>query len=489
MTEHLGFIDCSLRDGQQSNWATRMTNAMVLPELERLDIMGFDSIDLIGGAVFDVCVRFLQEDPYERMRIAARRAPRTPLNVWLRGQSLYTFELYPDDIVELNARRIAANGIRRLTVYDALNDIRNIELTLRVAREVGLHASAQVVYTVSPAHTDDYYTDLARKIAALGTADTIGLKDPSGLLTPERIRTLVPAIKAAIGSVPLELHTHCRSGLGEEVVMESVPLGVTVLHTGIYPLGGGDANPDMRHCARQLKAAGYRVEPRDEDLAEMERRFVAMAKIHNKPLPSRNRYDPYLYYHQVPGGMISNLRSQLHGMGIEHRLQEVLEEAGRVRQDLGYPILVSPFAQFVITQATLNVLQGERYATIPDEVARYTLGFYGRAAAPIDEAVMDRVTEFTGIKDRNDLRPGSLIEPRVEKLQRTRGPFESDEDLLLAAFYQPSQLKPLFAMRGRGATTPLAKSSLRQIICAAQQLPRGGRTRVKRPGYELEGRR
>ena len=218
-------IDVTLRDGQQSLWATRMTNAMFLPFIHRMDEMGFDWIDLVGGAVFDVCVRYLREDPWLRMRLAAERVKETPLNVWTRGQSLVHVRVLPRRrVVELTIRRCAANGIARFTCYDALNDVRNIELSVRVARESGMFASGHLVYTISPVHTDEYYGGVAGEIAALGV-DSVGIKDPSGLLTPERARTLVPAVRAAIGDLPLEMHTHCRSGLGELVSLESVPLG------------------------------------------------------------------------------------------------------------------------------------------------------------------------------------------------------------------------------------------------------------------------
>ena len=309
-------IDVTLRDGQQSLWATRMTNGMFMPCLQRMDEMGFDWIDLVGGAVFDVCVRYLREDPWRRMRLAAERVTETPLNVWTRGQSLFTFEFFPDDIVELTIRRCAANGIARYTCYDALNDIRNIELSMRVARESGMFASGHLVYTVSPVHTDEYYGGVAREIAALGV-DSVGIKDPSGLLTPERARTLVPAVRRAIGDLPLEMHTHCRSGLGELVCLEGVPLGVDIVHTGIRPLACGDALPDGRYVVRRLKEAGYDIRLDDRDLEEMEEYFTGIALQYDKPLGKPLRYDPFLYHHQVPGGMISNLRSQLRDLDME----------------------------------------------------------------------------------------------------------------------------------------------------------------------------
>jgi len=483
-------IDVTLRDGQQSLWATRMTNAMFLPFLHRMDEMGFDWIDLVGGAVFDVCVRYLREDPWLRMRLAAERVRETPLNVWTRGQSLFTFEFFPDDVVELTIRRCAANGIARYTCYDALNDVRNIELSVRIARESGMFASGHLVYTVSPVHTDEYYGGVAGKIAALGV-DSVGVKDPSGLLTPERARTLVPAVRAAIGDLPLEMHTHCRSGLGELVCLESVPLGVDIVHTGIRPLACGDALPDGRYVVGRLKEAGYEVGLDDRDLEEMEEYFTGIALQYDKPMGKPLRYDPFLYHHQVPGGMISNLRSQLRDMDMEDRLEAVLEEAGRVREDLGFPVLVSPFAQFVITQAVINVVQNERYATIPDEVARYVFGHYGIPPGPISPRVLDRAASTGKCHEPMVDRPGALVPPRIEVLRRERGPFESDDDLLLHAFYQPSQLGPLFRERSlperTGAAPRPADISVKAVLDEIRRQPKRGPVSIRRSGLAIEG--
>ena len=485
-------IDVTLRDGQQSLWATRMTNAMFLPYVHRMDEMGFDWIDLVGGAVFDVCVRYLREDPWQRMRLTAQRVTKTPLNVWTRGQSLFTFEFFPDDIVELTVRRCAANGIGRFTCYDALNDVRNIGLSIRVAKDSGMFASGHLVYTVSPVHTDEYYRGVARAIARLGV-DSVGIKDPSGLLTPERARTLVPVVRSAIGDLPLEMHTHCRSGLGELVCLESVPLGVDIVHTGIRPLACGDALPDGRYVVGRLKEAGYAIRLDDRDLEEMEEYFTGVALRYDKPMGRPLRYDPFLYHHQVPGGMISNLRSQLRDMDMEDRLDAVLEEAGQVREDLGYPILVSPFAQFVVTQAVINVVQKERYATIPDEVARYVFGCYGTPPGPISPRVLDRAAAIGKDHEPMTDRPGALVSPWIERLRKERGPFESDDDLLLHAFYQPSQLEPLVRERDLPETTRAvqwpADISVRQVLEEIRRLPRQGSISIRRSAVVVDGYR
>ena len=463
-------IDTTIRDGQQSLWATRMTNEMILPYLPRMDEMGFDYIDLLGGAVFDVCVRFLREDPWERMRQATRLVTRTPLNVWTRGQSLFTFEMFPDDVVELAVRRVAATGVKRFTCFDPIHDIRNIELSVRIAKECGMETVGHVVYTVSPIHTDEYYVAKAKEILALGV-DVLGIKDPGGLLTVERARTLVPAIRAVDTNIPLELHSHCRGSVGELVLLESVPLGADIVYTAVRPLASSDALPDALYCTRNLRRMGYDVRVSEEDLLAMQDHFTAVAHKYGKPIVPPNRYDPFLYKHQVPGGMISNLHSQLRELGMEDRIGEVMDEAPQVREDLGYPVLVSPFAQFAITQATINVVSGKRYGTIPDEVARYVLGYYGKPAGPIAPIVQERVAEITKGRPAITCRPGEVIEPRLEATRRARGPFASDDDLLLAVFYPPAILDPLLAARG-GASTSVFQPSLKELLANLEAVPR-----------------
>ena len=437
----VSFIDTTLRDAHQCLWSTRMTTAMMLPIAADLDRAGFEAIDLEGGAVFDVCVRYLREDPWERMRIMSEAITRTPLIIMTRGQSLFTFELFPDDVVELTAQRIAANGIRYHTPYDALNDVRNLYVSVRAAKEAGLYVDAGVVFTLSPVHTDEYYAKKVREIVALGV-DAVFLKDPSGLLTPERVRTLVPVLRGAVGALPLQLHTHCLTGLGPLAALEAIKSGIDVVHTATSVLANGASQPSTEWVALQARRLGFEVDLDLEALEPVREHFRYVAAREGKPLGQIAEYDPFHYEHHVPGGMISNLRSQLRDMGMEERLEPILEEMAAVRKDLGYPTIVSPFAQFVATQATLNVVGGERYKTIPDEVRRYILGYYGELAAPVEPNLYDRVT--TGERIVTE-RPGDLLPPALERVRRERGPFDSDDDLLLAAFYSDEHYRALKA--------------------------------------------
>ncbi|GFG49932.1 carboxylase [Mycolicibacterium agri] len=482
--KRMRYVDVTTRDGHQSLWATRMTNAMILPIAEQMDRIGFDWINLEGGAVFDVCVRFLHEDPWERMRLVAERVTATPIDIMTRGQSLFTFRFFADDVVELTIRRIRANGMRRITVYDALNDTRNLELSVRVGKEEGLHVAAALVYTLSPVHTDEYYQRIARELVALG-ADTVMIKDPSGLLLPDRVRTLVPALKAVIGDVPLELHSHSLSGMAEPCYLEAAQLGVDILHTASDPLAGGASLPSTEYCARHLAKEGIESRLDRDGLATMTDYFTGVAHRYGFPLAVPNRFDPDLYRHQVPGGMISNLRVDLKRMNLEDRAEEILAEAEQVRIDLGYPILVSPFAQFVIAQAMLNVLGDERYGTIPDEVAKYVRGHYGRLAGEVDPNVADRVFA-TGPSEPFGGRAGELIPPALPELRRERGPFDSDDDLLLAAFYSDQELTGLREARRRGAPVyPSATDPLAQLIEGLRSGPAGQSISLERPGLRL----
>lgn len=449
----VSFIDVTLRDAHQCLWGTRMTTEMMMPIVSSIDRAGYAYINILGGAVFDVCVRYLQENPFHRIKLLSEHFA-TPTDGLTRGQSLYTFELFPDDIVALNAQRLAANGIEMFTIYDALNDIRNLESSAKAGRKAGLKVNAWMVYTLSPAHTDAYYRERTKELLALG-ADHIGVKDATGLLTPERARTLFPAVKQAAGDVPIQLHSHCQSGLAPEVYAEAIKAGFEFFQTASRPLANGASLPATEDILERAELMGYETGLDRNELAQIAGYFTCLAKRECKPTGTVAQYDPALYEHQIPGGMISNLRYQLQTMHMEHRLPEIMEEASRVRADLGYPIVVSPFAQYVVTQAVLNVVQGERYKTIPDEVRKYATGYYGRLAAPLAPEFLERAR----LKPQEFVteRPGEHIPPWIPRLRKELGPHVDDEELLLRAFYPRELVEPLkkSELRYRVRTTPL----------------------------------
>ena len=447
MARKVNLIDLTMRDAHQCLWATRMTTAMMRDIAPVLDRSGFEALDLVGGAVFDVCVRYLREDPWERMRILSSWVKETPLIIHTRGQSLFTFEFFADDVVELAAERFAANGMRYHTPYDAINDIRNLEIPIRAAKQHGLHTIGGLVYTVSPVHTDEFYAEKAKQLIKQDV-DGVYIKDPSGLLRPDRVPTLVPALKNAIGDLPLQLHSHCLSGLAPYTSLIAVDYGVDVVHTATSTLANGASHPPTELFVRNCRRRGYDVDVDLEQVEQVADKLAYLAKTENKPVGEVAEYDEFHYHHQMPGGMISNLRYQLGTLGIEDRLQEILEEAGQVRADLGYPIVVSPFAQYIITQSVLNVMGrdrgNERYDTVPDEVRLYVQGGYGEVVGEIDSNLYDKITR--GAEPIRE-RPGVNVPPALDRLRRTRGPFASDDDLLLAAFYAD---KEYTALKGEG---------------------------------------
>ena len=453
MSRRFDFVDVTLRDAHQCLWATRMTTAMMTPILGAIDRCGYAVINILGGAVFDVCVRYLHESPWERVRILCERLG-TPCDALTRGQSLYTFELFPDDIVALNAQVLARLGVKVFTVYDALNDNRNLESSVRAGRAAGMKLNGWMTYTLSPVHTDAYYVARTRELVKLGV-DYLCIKDPTGLLTPERGRTLFPAVVRAAGSIPLQLHSHCQSGLAPEVYEVAMRSGFRYGYTASEPLANGASLPATEEIAERARRAGMRISLDRKALKEVAGYFTCVAEREGKPLGRVAQYDPALYEHQIPGGMISNLRTQLQTMNLEHRLPEILEEVPRVREDLGFPIVVSPFAQYIVTQATLNVVQGERYKTIPDEIRKYAAGYYGKLAATPGDEFLDRLN----LKQDEIVtgRPGGHIEPWIPRLRKELGAGVSDEDLLLAAFYEKPLLEPLRKAppRYEFRTTPL----------------------------------
>jgi oxaloacetate decarboxylase alpha subunit len=471
MGKKIRLIDVTIRDGHQCLWATRMTTAMMKDIAPKLDEAGFEAIDLVGGAVFDVCVRFLREDPWERMRILNTWVTKTPLIIHTRGQSLFTFEFFADDVVELAAERFAANGMRYHTVYDALNDTRNLEIPIRAARGHGIHVVPGLVYTHSPAHTDEYYVRKTKELMTIGV-DGVFIKDPSGLLTPERIATLVPAMKKALGNLPLQLHTHCLSGLAPYVALQAVEHGVDTVHTATSTLANGASHPPTELFTRNCRRRGHAVDIDLAPIADIADQLSFIAEQDDKPVGVPLEYDEFHFHHQVAGGMISNLHHQLQTVGIGDRIEEILEEAGRVRADLGYPIVVSPFAQYIITQSVLNVMgqdQGrERYATVPDEVRLYVRGGYGEIAGEIDPNLYDRIT--AGAEPISE-RPGALVTPALDRIRKSRGPFASDDDLLLAAFYDDTQYGALKDAGPIGTDYPIMRTPLLTLVKELAERP------------------
>jgi len=445
MPARIAIVDQTFRDAHQCLWATRMRTAHMLPVAQRMDRMGFERIEAIAAVQFDVCVRFLKEDPWERVRLLRERISKTPLSSFLRSKNIVTFDVVPDDVVALWVERLIANGIRQIGSFDGLNDVDNMLTALDVARNLGARTIGALSYSLSPVHTDELFVRTAKELVERGQVDAIWLKDAGGLLTVDRIRTLVPAIKQVIGTVPLELHSHCLTGVAPLVYLEGVKAGADCIHTSIAPLANGAAQPSMQSMIRNLRALGYEMDQDDGLADEVGDHFRRIAEQEGKPLGKVLEYDAFHYEHQIPGGMLSNFRVQLAELGLSKKFDELLHECVRVRNELGYPIMITPFAQFVGTQAVLNVVHGERYKHVPDEVKKYALGYFGKLLAPVEPDILDRIV--ANGSPHIALKPEPLA-PRVDKL-RKQYPNVSDDERLLRAMFAGGQVD---AMRAAGAT-------------------------------------
>ena len=473
-------IDTTLRDAHQCLWATRMRTAHMLPVLDKYDRVGFESVDLMGAIQFDVCVRYLKEDPWERVRLVHQGAPHTRFRALIRSRNIVSFDFLPDDIVELWIERLHANGFRVIGSFDGLNDVDNIAGGLKRAKALGAYTFGALSYSQSPVHNDELFTATARALIDRADVDAIMIKDAGGLLTVDRIRTLVPALRKVIGDRPLELHSHCLTGLAPLVYLEGAKLGCDQLHLAIRPLSDGAAQPAVQSVVRNLRAMGFAVNIDDRLVDQIGEHFRSVAECEGKPLGAPVAYDAFHYAHQLPGGMLSNFREQLAVAGLSHKFDQLLEECARVRSELAWPIMITPFAQFVGTQAVLNVVHGERYRIVPNEVKKYVLGYYGRLPAPVDPDVMDRIVH-NGSKEIA-LQP-SPLQPAVPAL-RKRYPDASDDERLLRFMLAGNQVDEMLAAQpvdhSFSASSPIVEL-VRNLV--ARRKP--GRVHVRKGALDL----
>lgn len=423
-----------LRDAHQSLMATRMSAEDMLPIVEKMDKAGYYALECWGGATYDSAIRFLNEDPWERLREIRKRTPNTKLMMLLRGQNLIGYRHYADDLVDKFVENATKNGIDIFRIFDALNDPRNLEASLNAVKKYGAHAQLTIAYTTSEVHTVEYYTNLAKQYNDLG-ADSICLKDMAGILTPAVTRELIPAIKEVI-DVPLNLHTHATSGVSQMTYLEAVKAGVDIIDTAISPFAEGTSQPATESTALVFEELGIDTHLDIEVLEEIADYFKGIRNkyLENNTLDPKMLFaDPKALIYQVPGGMLSNLNSQLREAGAIDKYDDVLNEVPSVRKDLGYPPLVTPMSQMVGTQAVFNILTGERYKMVPNEIKDYLKGNYGKSPAPIDE---DFRQSIIGDDEVIDFRPADRLEPEFDKLKEELGELaKNDEDVITYALF------------------------------------------------------
>lgn len=433
-------VDTALRDGPQSLIATRITTEEVLAAAKDMDNAGYYAMEVWGGATFDACLRFLNEDPWERLREIRKVCKNTKLQMLFRGQNILGYHHYADDVVEKFVQKSIENGIDIIRVFDALNDIRNLKSAVDATKKYGGHCQIALSYTTSPIHTIEYYVNLAKEVEKLG-ADSLCIKDMAGVLLPEDAYELISKLKANT-KLPIELHSHCTGGICQLTYMKAIEAGVDIIDTALSPFSDGTSQPTTEAFNYALKGTKYDPKLNQEAL---DKAAATLSKTKQKYLdngtlnPKSLGVNPNILKYQVPGGMLSNLMSQLKAQGAMDKYDEVLKEVPRVRKDMGYPPLVTPLSQMVGTQAVMNVITGERYKMVPKEIKDYLHGNYGAAPAPVDEAIKKQII---GDDEVITCRPADLIAPEFEAYkEKYKDLAKTDEDVLSIALFENVAIK------------------------------------------------
>lgn len=447
-TSEIQFVDQTLRDAQQSLWGFLMPTDMMLPIAPVMDQVGYKAIGVVGGRGAVIAGRYLQENIFERYRLLSERIVKTPLRSSFSPWSAFGFDVEPVAAIELWIRRAFANGIRSFWICDYQNQKMRDRLSylIRVAKAEGAEIVVALMYTLSPVHTDELYAKKAQSVAEMGGVDAIHVEDAGGVLTPERTRTLLPAIQREAKGIPIEFHSHCNAGLAPVCYTEAIQVGIKTLHTAVLPLANGPSMPSAENTIRNARRLGYSPKLDEEALKAVADYFRTEAERAGMKIGVPVEYDSFQYWHQIPGGMMGTMRNQLAELGMENRLEEVLEEVGVVRRDLGYPVMATPYSQLVGAQALFNVSSGQRYKIVPDEVIRYVLGYYGEPDSAIDPNLKDRILSLPNARKFMGREPPEITVNELRKI----APGLSDEELLLRLANPEGEFKDkLKALYGR----------------------------------------
>ncbi len=480
----VALVDTTLRDGNQSNWgATGLDTAMIVEIAPVMDRVGFAAIDFTTSTHMAVAVRFSKQDPWERLRLFKKAAPKTPLSFLTTGMRFISWETASHELMEFAFRLLARGGIERFAVMDPMNHVLAMITMAELTRKAGGgEIVAALTFTLSPLHDDKHFAGAAQRLMGSGKFDRIYLKDPGGLVTPERARTLIPAIKAAIGDYVLEFHSHCTIGLGPFSYLEAAQAGATVLHTSSSSAANGTGQPAMSPCIRNLRDLGLSVDVDDAAVAEMDDYFAALAEAEGLSHGAPGEFDRSYFRHQMPGGMMGTMKRQLAETKRLHLLPQVLEEVEQVRADLGYPIMVTPFSQVVGAQALMNVLSGKRYQNVPDEVTRYVLGRFGAPAMPLNANVEDRIKSSSRAKELE-------AEPTMASLPELRkkiGTHYSDEEFLLRAVMPAEQVDTMVAKGPAVLGYDPKTSAVKKLVGELDKRKGLGAVKISKPGFQLE---
>jgi len=460
----LKITDTILRDAHQSLLATRMSTGSMLPITAQLDAVGFYSLEMWGGATYDSAMRFLKEDPWERLRVLRSKMPITPFQMLLRGQNLLGYRHYPDDVVEKFVKCSVSNGVNILRIFDALNDTRNMDWAMQCTRKYGGHVQGTICYTISPVHNADTFVDMARTLKEMGS-DSVCIKDMAGLCTPYVAYELVRRIKGDV-NLPVQFHTHDTAGFATTTLTKAAEAGVDVVDTAISSLAGGTGQPPTESIVATFQGTERDTGLDLKLLTEIAAYFRDIRAKHLAKFETGiSTADIRVLLYQIPGGMISNLVSQLRQQHAENRWEEVLAELPRVREDMGFPPLVTPTSQIVGTQAVVNVLMGERYKIISQEVRDYCKGLYGRPPAALNPEL---VKKAIGSDEQITCRPADLLEPGFEKAREEIGDLATSEEDILSYALFPQVAKEFLQLRRDGKVPPIEEPRIFAVEAPAE---------------------
>jgi pyruvate/oxaloacetate carboxyltransferase len=443
-----------------------MRTETMLGIAHKVEEAGFTKVCVTSAAAFETAVMYLYEDPWERLRLLRRAMPKTPLNFFVRSRNLMGWKMLPNDVIELFLQCIQRIGIEWVEVFDGLNDLSIIEWHFRVAKKLGLKCTGHISFTESPVHTDEYFAAKARELVRLGV-DVVNLSDPCGALLPKRARSLFITVRQALnGQAKLGFFAHDCTGVADDCYIEAMQQGVDILKTVSLPLAHGYSLPATIEMIAHARRTGRKVQVDEQRIKEVDDYFFWAAYEEKKPIGKKVKFDPVEYkkyiVHQIPGGMMSNLENQLLELKLLHKLPEVLEEAGRVRQELGYPVMVTPYSQLVGVQAVFNIVEGERYRTVPEELKLYVRGAYGEPAAPIDPNALDRILAGG---DKEPIDPSeNFSDPLVSKVRSEQGSSLSDEDLLLTIFNTRETMEKFYQNKKTIESHPVVRTPLAFLI-------------------------
>jgi oxaloacetate decarboxylase alpha subunit len=477
-------VDVSIRDGNQSLWgATGLNTAQILQIAAAMDRVGFHACDFTSSTTMAVAIRYFQNNPWERIKRMRAAMPRVPLQFITTGLRFVAWQQADPEFMRLAYRRLQMAGIRRFIVLDPMHDADAVIAAARIIKEEGdADVMGALTFTLSDVHTDEFYAHFAGRLAASEYVDLFYLKDPSGLMSPERVRTLAPQVKAAIGQKPLEIHAHCTIGYGPLTSLAAADLGIIdAVHVGVGPLGDGSSLPEATRMVRNLREAGHTVPINDEALAAVSDYWTRLATAEGLPFGKPQSFDAAFLRHQIAGGVMTTTRRQLEELELGHRFDEVVDETERVRAELGFPIMVTPFPQMVMSQALFNVIGSKRYAQVSDQVLRYVMGKFGRPTKPVEKAIEQVILD----RPRAREIANEPAFPEYRDLRRQFGKDMDDEEFLFRAVMPEEQVDAMLAAgRSRASYSPEAApilALLRQLVAR----PGAPDIAVERPGLRL----